>query len=79
MNRHIASVHEGKKPFKCDTCDARFALMHHLKSHIASVHEKKRFNCAKCDASFTQKGHLNIHIKTVHEENESISYKSSDA
>ena len=25
MNAHIASVHEGNKPFKCAICDTRFA------------------------------------------------------
>ena len=35
---HMVSVHEGKKPFECTICDASFALKHHMKGHIASVH-----------------------------------------
>ena len=55
----MASVHEGKKNFMCDTCNASFsqkmdgthmwkkinllnalfAYKHHIKGHIASVHE----------------------------------------
>ena len=35
----VDSVHEGKKPFQCSTCDASFARKSHLKGHIASVHE----------------------------------------
>ena len=26
LKRHIASVHEGKKPFECEICDKRFPL-----------------------------------------------------
>ena len=25
MNHHVASVHGGKKPFKCNICDANFS------------------------------------------------------
>ena len=28
LNRHIESVHEGKKPFKCNDCGAAFSQMH---------------------------------------------------
>ena len=28
MNRHIESVHEGKKPFKYNDCGAAFSQMH---------------------------------------------------
>ena len=41
LNRHIASVHEGKEPFKCPTCDASFARKDNLNRHIAVVHEGK--------------------------------------
>ena len=37
---HIANIHEGKKPFKCDICDTKFARKSHLKNHITSVHEQ---------------------------------------
>ena len=38
MNGHIASVHEGKKPFKCDTCVASFTRKPNLNKHIVSAH-----------------------------------------
>ena len=41
LNLHIASVHEGKKPFKCEICDDQFELKHELNEHIASVHEEE--------------------------------------
>jgi hypothetical protein len=45
-NTHMVTVHEGKKPFECNICDASFALKHHMKGHIASVDKgKKPFEC----------------------------------
>ena len=38
MNRHIASVHEGKKPFKCDICDYSFSEKSSMNKHVKSVH-----------------------------------------
>jgi hypothetical protein len=35
LNKHVASVNDGKKPFQCNICDASFALQHHLNVHIA--------------------------------------------
>ena len=41
MNIHVESVHEGKKPFKCEICDY---IQLFLKSHVESVRgEKKAF------------------------------------
>ena len=39
LNRHVTSVHEGKKPFQCNACDASFAQNSDLKKNKASVHE----------------------------------------
>ena len=41
QNLHIASVHEGKKPFKCEICDDQFELKHELNEQIASLHEEE--------------------------------------
>ena len=68
LDRHVSSVHEGKKPFKCNICNASFARKNHLKTHVASVHEgKKPFKCNICDASFSQKPRLSTHVVSVHE------------
>ena len=42
MKTHAASVHEGKKPFKCDICDYRCSLKGSMKTHVSSVHEGKK-------------------------------------
>ena len=50
MKRHIESVHEGKKPFKCETCEYTYSQKSHLNQHVAKVHEgKKPFKCQICD------------------------------
>ena len=76
-----APVHEEKKPFKCEICDATFTSNQILEGHVISDHEAskkrkvltsdeneqpKRFSCEICDASFSQNGGLTRHIKTIH-------------
>ena len=42
MIRHIASVHEGKKTFKCEFCDFSSFQKGNVNQHVAVVHEKKK-------------------------------------
>ena len=42
LPKHIATVHEGKKPFECCVCNAKFAEKRELSRHIAAVHEETR-------------------------------------
>ena len=68
-NGDIQSVHEGKKPFKCNICDTGFSYKGHLNVHFESVHNgKKPFKCNICDASFSRRDSLKRHNKSVHEE-----------
>ena len=49
----MSSVHEEKRSFKCNMCDASFGQNNHLKVHRDSVHKgKKLFKCNICDANF---------------------------
>ena len=68
MNRQFASVHEGKKPFKCDFCDYSCSLKNKMQ-HVASVHEgKKPFKCDICDYYIcSQKNAMNQHGASVHD------------
>ena len=48
LRTHIASVHEGKKPFKCSRCNYGFASNGDLNRHISAVHEgKKPYKCIR--------------------------------
>ena len=40
LNRHISSVHDGKKS-DCDQCNKQFSDKYSLKRHISAVHEGK--------------------------------------
>ena len=42
LRDHIASVHEGKKPFKCSICDYKYSGKSSLTRHIASMHQGKK-------------------------------------
>ena len=68
MKRHIASVHDVKMAFKCDSCNRDFTENSKLKQHIASVHEgKKPFTCDLCNRNFANNSNLTKHIASVHE------------
>ena len=63
MKKHIESVHERKKPLKCDICDYSFSQKQDTNKHVASVYEgKKPFKCDICEYICYQKGDLNTHV-----------------
>ena len=64
-----ASVHDGKKPFKCESCDNSFHLKENLQEHVTTVHEGKMpFKCDLCDYDCLSKEAMQQHIVSVHEE-----------
>lgn len=64
MNGHVATVHEGKKQFKCAICDVKFGHKSHLNQHVITVHEgKKKFKCNIFNANFGEKN--KSHIRTL--------------
>ena len=66
--QHVVSVHEGKKPFKCDICDFSCSLRHNMKRHVALVHEENNpFKCDICDFSSAQRNVLKVNVASVHE------------
>ena len=59
MNQHVSSVHEQRKPFKCDICDYKCSKKSKMNHHVASVHGgKKPIKCNICDANFSQNGNM---------------------
>ena len=60
------SVHEGKKPFHCNTCDYSTSRKEQLQTHIESVHQGKKFNCQTCDLNLSDEMSLIEHIVFVH-------------
>ena len=67
LDLHIATVHEGQRPYSCEHCDKSFASKKSLKAHIESFHEKRRHICEVCGASFSHKGTLKYHIEKNHD------------
>ena len=64
----VMPVHEGTKPFKCDTCDAGFTSKQGLEGHVVSIHGgTKSFKCTICDAIFAPNTHLSGHMASIHE------------
>ena len=62
MKIHVATVHEGKKPFKCEVCDYKWYQKSSLENNVASVHTgNKPFTCV-CDYSSSQKSKTNEHV-----------------
>ena len=40
MNLHIATVHEGKKPYQCTECDKKFGTSGNLNTHLRKKHQQ---------------------------------------
>ena len=63
-----ASVHERKKPLKCEFCDYSCLLLNILQQHVALVHEGRNpFKCKNCDYSCLLRDSLKQHVTSVHE------------
>ena len=68
LKSHIETFHEGKKPFKCATCDEAFSQRSSLKRHLKiHDHENQCYKCKFCDKNFSQANSLQSHIETAHE------------
>lgn len=72
LARHIRSVHQKVKPFKCDHCGEGFAQKTCLTYHTKSKHEFKpqapNFKCFKCDIAFEALNDYDTHRRAVHAE-----------
>ena len=71
LEKHMATDHEGEKPFKCNLCDYISAFNsnlknHYVKNHAESVQDGANHNCSECIFSVETKTLLLRHIRKVH-------------
>lgn len=67
--RHERTIHEGRRPFKCNVtgCSASFVQRFDLQTHAASVHHKRKdFVCSVCTRAFSQRSNLLTHLRSSH-------------
>ena len=77
LKKHIHTVHEGHKDYKCDSCGKSFTTLHILEKHLHIVHDGyKDHKCEFCDQSFSQAGYLKTHINTIHQGHKDYKCKS---
>lgn len=63
MKHHISTVHENKKPSKCDICGKGFTSNRSRNEHVTSVHEKKKpYTCQSCQKGFPSRKNLKRHM-----------------
>lgn len=63
----IRSVHEKRKPFKCEQCPSSFAFKDGLQRHYHMVHDDIRpYPCSFCPLKFKTKSHLHKHLLALH-------------
>ena len=75
-DRHIRTVHQGERRFKCNLCNKSYTsnqdLNVHIQGHFSErIHRptkhKKIYKCDICTTTFTTSGYRNIHIRTLHQ------------
>ena len=63
LQRHKTTVHEGIRPYKCETCQRDFKLKHQLNSHKLLC---ESFQCYTCFEKFSSKRDLKNHTTSFH-------------
>ena len=77
LSKHNEAIHDAnieenpdskEKPFRCGVCKITFSRIHHVRGHIAALHDdRKPYKCSFCDSRFACKQVLPRHIAAVHE------------
>ena len=77
MKKHIHTVLEFSKDYKCESCGKSFPDGGKLKRHIKRVHERMnaaqnlqltKFKCEICKKEITGKHNFKVHMENDHEE-----------
>ena len=67
LKRHIKTVHEGIKDYKCNHCGKEYFEKKRLNRHIKREHDNIRDEkCNQCGKLYFSKEGLNLHIRNIH-------------
>ena len=59
IKKHIKSIHERQRNYKCDYCGKYLNESGSLKNHIKTVHDGQRsYKCGSCGKLFSESGSL---------------------
>lgn len=65
LKRHVESVHQKVKKFKCSICQVLFSSKQSLREHYFKHQGSMPFKCLSCNKSFRQASLLSLH-KRIH-------------
>ena len=76
LKRHVTTVHEEKRPYKCSFCDQYFKTEDGVKNHSGKCVEHLKISpklgpgeracCIQCDKTYINKSALRQHVEVVH-------------
>lgn len=66
VKRHIQTVHENQRPYRCDECGKRFGHKTHRDRHRKSHTPDLPYACQWCEARFRASSRLDRHVSSVH-------------
>ena len=78
LRKHLKTVHEGIKDFKCDHCGKEYTENKGLKVHIKRHHDNVRDEqCNQCGKQFFTKEVLKEHVRNIHnkDQNQKVHHK----
>lgn len=64
LTEHQDIVHLGKRPWKCDQCDAAFTKKVHLERHLYTHTDERPFHCSYCNKGLITRQQLRRHEVT---------------
>jgi len=60
---HWQNKHSEFKPFACDLCPKKFAIIRQICDHVENHKTEKKFKCEVCSRSFAHKNNFNVHME----------------